>query len=108
MDTLRNKRYESYTYISRLTTVPYYYDTLCQRDIYGIGTNMKKNNAFVSHKVKPTDTLDSLALKYYNNPTYWWVIAYFNDIQDAFEPLSDRFDVIQIPSIASIEFGEQR
>ena len=108
MDTLRNKRFESATYICRYTTVPYYYDTLGERDVYGIGTNMKKNSAFVSHKVKAGDTLDSLALKYYNNPTYWWVIAYFNDIEDAFRPLIDQFEVIQIPSIASIEFGEER
>ena len=108
MDTLRNKRFETYNYTCRYTTVPYYFDTLEQRDVYGIGTNMKKNIAFVSHKVKRTDTLDSLALKYYNNPTYWWVIAYFNDIQDAFKPLYEQFEIIQIPSIASIEFGDER
>ena len=108
MDTLRNKRFETYNYTCRYTTVPYYFDMLEQRDIYGIGSNMKKNIAFVSHKVKPTDTLDSLALKYYNNPTFWWIIAYFNDIQDAFRPLIDQFEIIQIPAIASIEFGDER
>jgi hypothetical protein len=46
-----------------------------------------------------------LALKYYNNPTFWWVIAYFNDIQDPFKPLKDKRDTIKIPSISSIEFG---
>ena len=108
MDTLKNKRYEIYDYTSRYTGVPYYHDTLCDRKIYGIGTNMLKNIAFTSHKVSEFDTLDSLALKYYNNPSYWWIIAYFNDIQDAFITLKDKFDVIQIPSIASIEFGELR
>ena len=108
MDTLKNKRYEAYDYTSRYTSVPYYYDTLDNRDIYGIGTNMLKNISFISHKVSEFDTLDSLALKYYNNPTYWWIIAYFNDIQDAFIDLNDKFEIIQIPSIASIEFGELR
>lgn len=71
MDTLKNKRYETYDYTSRYTGVPYYHDTLCDREIYGIGTNMLKNIAFTSHKVSEFDTLDSLALKYYNNPSYW-------------------------------------
>lgn len=108
MDTLKNKRYETYDYTSRYTGVPYYHDIICDREIYGIGTNMLKNIAFTSHKVSEFDTLDSLALKYYNNPSYWWIIAYFNDIQDAFITLKDKFDVIQIPSITSIEFGELR
>ena len=108
MDTLKNKQYAKYDYTCRYTDVPYYYDTLDDREIYGIGTNMLKNISYVSHKVKDTDTLDYLALKYYNNPTYWWIIAYFNDIQDAFRPLIDYIDVIQIPSLASIEFGDER
>ena len=113
MDTLTDKKYYTYDYNSRYTTVPYYYDELCERHVYGIGTNLKKNTSFYSHKIQDTDTLDSLALKYYNNPTYWWVIAYFNDIQDPFAPLSEIYKnselkVIQIPSIASIEFGAER
>jgi hypothetical protein len=49
-----------------------------------------------------------LALSYYNNPTYWWIIAYFNDIQDAFIKLSDKFDILKIPDIRSLEFGDLR
>lgn len=70
MDTLRNKQFESYNYTSRYTAVPFYFDTLEGREVYGIGANMLKNISFVSHKVKSTDTLHNLALKYYNNPTY--------------------------------------
>ena len=80
MDTLKNKNYESYDYLSRYTQVPYYFDTLKQREIYGIGSNLSKDSPYVSHKVTQEDTLHSLSLQYYNNPTYWWVIAYFNDI----------------------------
>ena len=108
MDTLKNKKYEAYDYTSRYTHVPFYYDTLGEREVYGIGSNMKKNISFVSHKVQEEDTLDYLALKYYNNPSFWWIIAYFNDIQDAFRPLAEYVDVIQIPSLSSIEFGEER
>ena len=84
MDVLTNKRYNNFDYVCRYTGIPYYYNRIDQRDIYGIGQNLDKDIPWVAHKVVQEDTLDSLALKYYNNPTYWWIIAYFNDIQDAF------------------------
>ena len=65
----------------------------------------KANTEYVSHIVKSNDTLNSLALKYYNNPTFWWVIAYFNDIQDPFKPLRNKYTTLKIPNIASVEFG---
>ena len=105
MDTLKNKTYASFDYISRYTNTPYFYDTIEDREVYGIGTNIKTTTEFITHKVKSNDTLNSLALKYYNNPTFWWVIAYFNDIQDSLKPLKDKYEVIKIPSISSIEFG---
>lgn len=105
MDTLKNKNYANFDYLSRYNSVPFYYDTLCDREIYGIGTNLKTNSEFITHKIKSNDTLYSLALKYYNNPTLWWVIAYFNDIQDAFKPLRKKYETIKIPSISSISFG---
>ena len=106
MDTLKNKSYASFDYKSRYESVPYYFDTLENREIFGIGTNMKQTSEFITHKLKSNDTLNSLALKYYNNPTFWWVIAYFNNIQDAFKPLlCDSRNTIKIPNIASTEFG---
>lgn len=108
MDTLKNKTYENYGYKSRYTHVPYYYDTLRKRDVYGIGSNMSKDTPYVSVTIKQNDTLDSLSLTYYNNPTYWWVIAYFNDIQDPFIKLSSCFTKIKIPNISSIKFEETK
>ncbi len=105
MDTLKNKNYESYDYLSRYTQVPYYFDTIKQREVYGIGSNLLKDSPYVSHKLTQEDTLHSLSLQYYNNPTYWWVIAYFNDIQDSFAPLMEHYKVLRIPNIASITFG---
>lgn len=105
MDTLKNKVYTKFDYLSRYTNVPHYYDTICNREVFGIGTNLRNNTEFVTHKIKSNDTLNSLALKYYNNPTFWWVIAYFNDIQDPFKPLRIKYETIKIPSISSIEFG---
>lgn len=108
MDTLKNKAFAGYDYTCRYTTVPYYYDTLTGKEVYGIGSRLKKTTSFISHKVKSTDTLDILALKYYNNPTYWWIIADFNDIWDAFMDISAKFETIKIPNISSIEFGDER
>lgn len=108
MDVLKNKKYAQYDYISRYTGVPYYFHSTDQKEIYGIGKNMLKDVSWVAHKVTPTDTLDKLALKYYNNPSYWWVIAYFNDLQDAFVVLKDHFDTLKIPSITNITFGDLR
>ena len=108
MEKLINKRYNNFDYTSRYTSVPFYYDTETQEDIYGIGTQMSNKTSFVSHEVKPEDTLDALALTYYNNPTYWWIIAYFNRISDPFIQLSKKFTVIKIPSISSIEFKNDR
>lgn len=105
MDTLKNKIYAKFDYISRYSNIPYYYDTLKDKQIFGIGTNLKTNTEFVTHKVVNRDTLNSLALKYYNNPTFWWVIAYFNDIQDPFKPLVDKYTTLKIPNISSVEFG---
>ena len=105
MDTLKNKTYESFDYLSRYTDVPYYYDTLQDRQVFGIGTGLKTTAEFVTHVLKSSDTLNSLALKYYNNPTFWWVIAYYNNIQDPFKPLINKYETIKIPSISSVEFG---
>ena len=105
MDTLKNKTYVDFDYLSRYTDVPYYYDTLENREVFGIGTNLRNDTEYVTHIVKSNDTLNSLSLKYYNNPTFWWVIAYFNDIQDAFKPLRNKYTTLKIPNITSIEFG---
>lgn len=105
MDTLKNKKYSNYNYICRYTSVPYFYDELTHKEICGIGTNLKTDTEYVTHKVVIGDTLNSLALKYYSNPTFWWVIAYFNDIQDAFVTLDKKYTKLKIPNIMGIEFG---
>lgn len=108
MDVLTGKNYENYDYTCRYSTVPYYYNKEDDKYIYGVGTQLNKDTPYVAHKVVATDTLDSLALKYYGNPTYWWAIAYFNNIMDCYESLIDNFSVLKIPTISSLEFGGER
>lgn len=108
MDDLTNKRTASFDYISRYASTPYYFNTRTQRDIMGLSHNLIRTTAYVSHVVKQEDTLASLALKYYNNPSYWWVIANFNRITDPFIKLSKFYKTLSIPSISSISFGVLR
>lgn len=108
MENLKNKKYNQFAYTSRYTSVPYFYDTIAKREVYGIGTQMSKDTPWVAHKIKQGDTLESLSLKYYNNPTYWWIIAYFNDIIDPFIDLWTKYNMIKIPSITSIAFENER
>lgn len=108
MDVLTKKNYKKYDYLSRYSNVPFYYHTLDDKYVYGIGSNMKKDCSYIEHKITETDNLDYLALKYYNNPTYWWVIAYFNDIPDVYITLIDEYKTLKIPNILSVSFGDER
>lgn len=108
MDVLKNKQYKKYPEISRYTNSPVYYHTLDEKYIYGLGSNVFKNLSYTIHEVKEGETLDSIALKYYNNPTFYWVIALFNDIGDSFDDLLEWYPVLRIPNIANIKFGDER
>ena len=107
MDTLKNKTYFNFDYLSRYTSTPYYYDTKNDKEVYGVGSLMNTSLNFYSYSTKAGDTLDYIALKYYNNPTYWWILAYFNHIIDALTPLAEG-TTIKIPNISSISFGANR
>ncbi len=104
MDALKNKSKKQYGYISRYTSFPYYYHTLDDKYIYGITSHLNKDVVIVEHKVLETDTLDSLAYKYYGDPTLYWVIADYNDIQDPFIKLITKYKTLKIPSISNITF----
>jgi hypothetical protein len=108
MDILKDKTYKDYDYTCRYSSTPYYYNTEDNKYEYGVGTQISKDVPYTAHKVLDTDTLDYLSLKYYNNPTYFWIIAYFNDIFDMYEPLINKFDIIKIPNITSIIFENPR
>lgn len=108
MDILKDKNYKDFDYTCRYSGVPYYYNTQDEKYIYGLSSNLNKDTAYIIHDVKDNDTLDALALKYYNNPTYYWVIAAFNDIQDCYITISDEYKHLKIPNIVGIKFGDDR
>ena len=104
MSQLIKKGYKDYDRVSRYSVFPYYYNRLDDKYLYGLTSQLKKENIpYVAHIVSEGDTLDTLALYYYNNPTYFWVIADFNNIQDPYRDL-DIGSKLKIPSFSSIKF----
>ena len=99
-----DKTYKQYNHLSRYNNFPYFYDTLDNKYIYGTTAYLKTDTPYVIHTVKQNDSLDSLALYYYNNPTYFWIIADFNRIRDPYIKLKIG-ENIKIPSFSTIEFN---
>ena len=104
MKILTDKQYKQYDRVSRYSVFPYYYNNMDKKYIYGITAHLDNEDiSCVMHKVKEGDTLDSLALYYYNNPTYFWVVADANRIQDPYEELKVG-DILKIPTFSNIAF----
>ena len=104
METLINKKYKNYDRVSRYQVFPTYFHRIDNKHIYGLTSHLiTEGTNYVSHKVKQGDTLDTLALYYYNNPTYFWVIADFNRIRDPYEDL-EIGRILKVPTFSNIAF----
>jgi hypothetical protein len=103
MSVLLNKSYKQYKKMSRYSPFPFYYHSKDDKYIYGKTAYLKDDTLYTLYTVKRNDTLDSLALDFYNNPTYYWIICSFNHIQDPFNPLREG-QKLKIPSLSNIEF----
>ena len=106
MDVLKDKQVKSYPSLSRYSSIPFYYNTKDLKYIYGLTKQLGQDTDHIIHNVKPNDTLDSIALYYYGRPDYYWIIADFNRIQDAFIDLPSKFKTIKVPSISYIYFED--
>ena len=102
MNVLKDKSSKTYLYTSRYATLPYYYNTLDKKYMYGISKNLNTNTDYVLHNLVDSDSLDSLALKYYGRPDLFWVIADFNNLNDPYIRLVDKMSSIKIPSLSGI------
>ncbi len=102
MNVLKDKSSKTYYYTSRYATLPYYYNTLDKKYVYGISKNLNTNTDYVLHNLVDSDSLDSLALKYYGRPDLFWVIADFNNLNDPYIKLVDKMSSIKIPSLSGI------
>ena len=106
MDVLKNKSRITYAYISRYANFPFYYHSLDKKFVYGMTNQLSLDTAYVEVTVNPEDTLDKLANDYYGRPDYYCLIADFNRIQDPFIKLSNYYQKIKIPALASIQYEE--
>ena len=102
MNVLKDKSSRTYLYTSRYATLPYYYNTLDKKYVYGISKNLNTNTDYVLHNLVDSDSLDSLALKYYGRPDLFWVIADFNNLNDPYIRLVDKMSSIKIPALSGI------
>lgn len=102
MNVLKGKSSKTYLYTSRYATLSYYYNTLDKKYMYGISKNLNTNTDYVLHNLIDSDSLDSLALKYYGRPDLFWVIADFNNLNDPYIRLVDKMNSIKIPSLSGI------
>lgn len=103
MDILKNKQYKNYDRLSRYAQFPIYYNTLDDKYITATTTYLSKDTPYKLYQAKSGETYDLIALKEYNNPTYYWVICDFNNIQDPFSrPYIGQY--LKIPVISKIEF----
>ena len=103
MDVLKNKQYKSYDRLSRYSTIPFYYNTKTKQNVNGTAKHLNSNTDYILHVVKRNETYDSLALNYYNNPTYFWIICDFNRVLDPFTDPEEGTE-LYIPIISNIEF----
>lgn len=105
MDVLINKQLKAYDRLSRYATFPIYYNTLDNKYQYGTTSNLKKNTPYKMYRIQYGDTLDSIALEHYNDPTYYWVICDFNRLRNPFVDLKVG-GYLKLPVLSSIEFKE--
>lgn len=103
MDVLVDKSYKDYLRLSRYNNFPYYYHLEDKKFVYGTTSQLNDTTSHIIHVVKRNDTYDSLALYYYGNPTYYWIICDFNHIQDPFEK-PEIGTQLKIPTFSEIEF----
>lgn len=103
MEILTNKAYRDFNYISRYSPSPYYYHILDDKYIVGTAKQLSDKTIYFEYTVQRNDTYDKIALRYYNNPTLYWIICSFNRIDDPFENPKVG-SKLKIPSISDIEF----
>lgn len=102
-DILKDKSYRNYSYISRYSAFPYYYNVNDDKYLYGSTAQLSQDIPATLHKVAESDTYDSLSLKYYNTPIYFWIICDFNHIQDPLKmPAAGTY--LKIPNLSTIKF----
>ena len=104
MDRLQQKAYRTYNYISRYSSFPYYYNTEDEKYIYGTTAYLDDSTPYTLYKVRRTDTSNNMALKFYNSPTFFWILCDFNRVQNPYE-MPEVGTLIKVPALTNIKFN---
>lgn len=107
MNNISKKNYKSYDYVSRYQQFPYFYHNIDDKYFYGTTAQLNDTLGYSLHVVKEGDTFDSIALAYYNNPTYYWIICDFNKIQNPYKKLQVG-EKIKVPVMSAIQFLQSK
>jgi len=105
MEVLKNKQYITYDNTSRYTHFPVYYHTIDNKYIGGMTAYLKDTTGYTTYTTQQFDTYDTIALRFYNTPTYYWIICSFNHIQDPYSPITPGTK-LKIPTISSLSYEE--
>lgn len=85
MSVIIDSAAKDYSYLSRYSDFNVLYNSEDGKKYYETTSQLRSDfSIFESHLVEVGDSLDSIALRYYGNPLYWWIIADVNRIQDIF------------------------
>lgn len=102
---LKNKSYLQYDRVSRYSQFPYYYNDMDRKYTSGTTNQLDDTTDYVYYEVQAGDSYDSIALTYYDNPTYYWVICDFNRIIDCFEKPKIGTK-IKIPTFSQLRYKQ--
>lgn len=100
---LVDKSYLDYSKISRYSNFPYYYNKTDGKYVSGTTNNLDSTTDFIYYIVEAGDSYDSIALRYYDSPLYYWIICDYNRIQDCFRK-PEVGTKLKIPTFSSLKY----
>lgn len=100
---LTQEKTNKHTYISRYNGFKIYYNSNDGKYCNGRTAWLKKQQSYILYVTEKGDTWDNLSLKFYGNPTYYWVILDGNRLLDPFDSVPIGVQ-IKIPVLSDIEF----
>ena len=105
-DKLVDKSYLEYAKISRYSNSPYYYNKTDNKYIGGTTYNLDDTTESIYYTVEPGDSYDSIALRFYDSPLYYWIICDFNRIHDCFKK-PEVGTKLKIPTFSALRYDKE-
>ena len=100
---LQQEKIISTDHISRYNGFSSYYNTEDEKYMGGRVAWLSDDTTYLNYVTQKNDTWENIALKYYANPTFWWVILDANKIADPFMECKPGYQ-IKIPVLSNITF----